>query len=215
MSKDKIIDNDWEALEPKSESIEKNAIDKAIDEAMAEAYMKDTTPEETVKESEIDDEPIQDNGESEEIVSEDTETGDATEESVSEENVSEDIDQGPAISKEKKALANAVFAEKEDNEDNKAGVGLKIIGTISLIASIAGLALIGLCVYFMILKPGYDKGSEGGQNIVYSEYASVSDASYEEQKQLLEMISTATDATPTDATATDATATDSEASDAE
>lgn len=68
------------------------------------------------------------------------------------------------IEDEKKAAAlKEVLDNKintDDDDDDKASFGLKFLGVISLLLAIAGLAIIGLAVYFLRVKPVYDKSNE-------------------------------------------------------
>ncbi len=124
-----------------------------------------------------------------------------------------DISEETQAANEKEILTEIVF-EKNDR-DKKTKTGLKTVGIISIVLAVAGLALIGLCVYFLMLKPTYDKNGDNGNTVTYDNIASVTDSSYSEKKPLLEMIATSPDATPLDATSQDAPETDTEVSDEE
>lgn len=124
----------------------------------------------------------------------------------------ENLAEPSGIGKEKEALANLVFDKEDEDKDGKAKAGLKIFGVISILLAVAGLALIGLCFYFLMFAPTYDKSADYNGSVSYEQIASVTDPYYSEQKQPLEMISTSLDATPLDATPLDATETDAEES---
>lgn len=125
---------------------------------------------------------------------------------ISENEISEDTQ----TDNEKEVLTEIVFEKNEKVEKTK--TGLKTVGIISIILAVAGLALIGLCVYFLMLKPAYDKNSYNENVMTYDNIASVTDPSYSEKKTLLEMIATSLDATPLDAAMQDAQKTDTEVS---
>lgn len=91
--------------------------------------------------------------------------------------------------------------KKEDkpkkNENEKASKGLKAAGTLFLTLAVLGLALVGLCVYFMVIHPYYDKNGEH-YPLNYPQISSASDAY--EMSDMLELM-TDTDASPSDAEA--------------
>lgn len=97
-------------------------------------------------------------------------------------------------------LSDIVFDNKKQPEPKKntTPAGIKIVGIISLVSAVVGLVLMGLCIYFMIISPNYNKSNMKNSNVVYSDVASVMDSAYSEQKEALKMISTYMDATPMD-----------------
>lgn len=60
----------------------------------------------------------------------------------------------------KNALNDIVEEKKNSDDDGRASGGLKFLGIISLLTAIAGLAIIGLGVYFLIVNPVFDKSNE-------------------------------------------------------
>lgn len=124
----------------------------------------------------------------------------------------ENLAEPSGIGKDKEALANLVFDKKDNDDEGKAKPGLKVFGVISILLAIAGLAVIGLAFYFLVFAPVYDKSADYNGSVPYDNIASVTDASYSDKKEPLEMISTSLDATPLDATSLDATETDADAS---
>lgn len=104
---------------------------------------------------------------------------------------------------EEEKLSDIVFdnnKELQPNTKEKTPAAVKIVGIISLISAVAGLVLMGLCIYFMIIAPNYNKGDMKDSNVVYNDIASVMDSEYSLQKDALKMISTQMDATPMDGT---------------
>lgn len=104
---------------------------------------------------------------------------------------------------EEEKLSDIVFdnnKELQPNTKEKTPAAVKIVGIISLISAVAGLVLMGLCIYFMIVAPNYNKGDMKDSNVVYNDIASVMDSEYSLQKDALKMISTQMDATPMDGT---------------
>lgn len=83
------------------------------------------------------------------------------------------------------------------NGNEKASKGLKAAGTVFLTLAVLGLALVGLCVYFMVIDPYYDKNGEH-YPLDYPQISSASDAY--EMSDMLELM-TDTDASPSDAEA--------------
>ncbi|MCM1170877.1 MAG: hypothetical protein NC393_02000 [Clostridium sp.] len=83
------------------------------------------------------------------------------------------------------------------NENEKASKGLKAAGILFLTLAILGFALVGLCVYFMVFHPYYDKNGEH-YALKYPQISSASDAY--EMSDMLELM-TDTDASPSDADA--------------
>lgn len=86
-------------------------------------------------------------------------------------------------------------AEKpKKNENEKASKGLKAAGILFLTLAVLGLALVGICVYFMVIHPYYDKNGEH-YALNYPQISSASDAY--EMSDMLELM-TDTDASPSD-----------------
>lgn len=83
------------------------------------------------------------------------------------------------------------------NENEKASKGLKAAGILFLTLAVLGLALVGICVYFMVIHPYYNKNGEH-YPLNYPQISSASD-SYE-MSDMLELM-TDTDASPSDAEA--------------
>lgn len=83
------------------------------------------------------------------------------------------------------------------NENEKASKGLKAAGILFLTLAVLGFVLIGLCVYFMVFNPYYDKNDEH-YSLNYPQISSASDAY--EMSDMLELM-TDTDASPSDAEA--------------
>lgn len=83
------------------------------------------------------------------------------------------------------------------NENEKASKGLKAAGTLFLTLAVLGFVLVGLCVYFMVFNPYYDKNGEH-YPLNYPQISSASDAY--EMSDMLELM-TDTDASPSDAEA--------------
>ncbi len=83
------------------------------------------------------------------------------------------------------------------NENEKASKGLKAAGILFLTLAVLGFVLIGLCVYFMVFNPYYDKNGEH-YSLNYPQISSASDAY--EMSDMLELM-TDTDASPSDAEA--------------
>ena len=96
---------------------------------------------------------------------------------------------------EKKAEKKADKPKKNENE--KASKGLKAAGIMFLTLAVLGFVLIGLCVYFMVFNPYYDKNGEH-YPLNYPHISSASDAY--EMSDMLELM-TDTDASPSDAEA--------------
>lgn len=96
---------------------------------------------------------------------------------------------------EKKAEKKADKPKKNENE--KASKGLKTAGIMFLTLAVLGFMLIGLCVYFMVFNPYYDKNGEH-YPLNYPHISSASDAY--EMSDMLELM-TDTDASPSDAEA--------------
>lgn len=96
---------------------------------------------------------------------------------------------------EKKAEKKTDKPKKNENE--KASKGLKVAGIMFLTLAILGFVLIGLCVYFMVFNPYYDKNGEH-YPLNYPQISSASDAY--EMSDMLELM-TDTDASPSDAEA--------------
>lgn len=83
------------------------------------------------------------------------------------------------------------------NENEKASKGLKAAGIFFLTLAVLGFALVGMCVYFMVVNPYYDKNSKH-YPLDYPQISSASDAY--EMSDMLELM-TDTDAFPSDAEA--------------
>ncbi|MBD5097440.1 MAG: hypothetical protein HDT40_10740 [Lachnospiraceae bacterium] len=83
------------------------------------------------------------------------------------------------------------------NENEKASKGLKTAGILFLTLAVLGFVLVGLCVYFMVFNPYYDKNGEH-YPLNYPQISSASDAY--EMSDMLELM-TDTDASPSDAEA--------------
>lgn len=83
------------------------------------------------------------------------------------------------------------------NENEKASKGLKMAGILFLTLAVLGFVLVGLCVYFMVFNPYYDKNGEH-YPLNYPQISSASDAY--EMSDMLELM-TDTDASPSDAEA--------------
>lgn len=83
------------------------------------------------------------------------------------------------------------------NENEKASKGLKAAGIFFLTMAVLGFALVGMCVYFMVVNPYYDKNSKH-YPLDYPQISSASDAY--EMSDMLELM-TDTDASPSDAEA--------------
>lgn len=96
---------------------------------------------------------------------------------------------------EKKAEKKTGKPKKNENE--KASKGLKVAGIMFLTLAVLGFVLIGLCVYFMVFNPYYDKNGEH-YPLNYPQISSASDAY--EMSDMLELM-TDTDASPSDAEA--------------
>ncbi|MCM1287154.1 MAG: hypothetical protein NC240_02500 [Clostridium sp.] len=118
-----------------------------------------------------------------------------------------DIDKGEAVVDEVPeddgwVTVDAPRSEKKTdkpkkNENGKASKGLKAAGILFLTLAILGLVLVGLCVYFMVFRPYYDKNGEQ-YSLNYQQISSASDAY--EMSDMLELM-TGTDASPSDADA--------------
>ncbi len=118
-----------------------------------------------------------------------------------------DADKGEAVSDEAseddgwvtvEAPKSEKKAEKpKKNENEKASKGLKAAGIAFLTLAVLGLLLVGLCVYFMVINPYYDKNGEH-YALNYPQISSASDAY--EMSDMLELM-TDTDASPSDAEA--------------
>ena len=96
------------------------------------------------------------------------------------------------VSKQK-LLDEVIYAKTKEElmtESKKASGGLKAVGIIALILSLLGVALIGLCVYFMMLFPNYDKDVTG--DIVYGEYEAITEEENLNPKDALPVILTET-----------------------
>ncbi|MBE5944513.1 MAG: hypothetical protein E7258_06295 [Lachnospiraceae bacterium] len=135
-----------------------------------------------------------------EALAEESEASDSTKQHTDDEH-SFSIDSKREV--EMNQLAKIVFDDvpEEKSQKGRASAGFKAVGIISLIMSIAGLALIGVFVWFMIISPNYDKTKEGYEptdSIPYSHLATASDSEYE-MSEPLEMTATQTDAASSDA----------------
>lgn len=139
----------------------------------------------------------------------------------------EDIDPSFVIDSAREAemakLTDIIYEEREDEKIEKKGdapTSLKVVGVISLLLAIVGLALVGVCVYFMVIAPSYDKTKEGfvpSDPVPYIEIATITDSDLE-KSEALEAVSTQTDADEATTEDTDvdlSTGTDATASDAE
>lgn len=118
---------------------------------------------------------------------------------------------------EQAKLTDVVFSdEHKEKEGDKAPVGLKVVGIVALIAAIAGLALMGLCIYFMIFSPNYDKSKEE-KTSTYSRIDAVMTPGMEEPRPELEMIvvdtEETTEVTEENTTETDASTEEGESGD--
>ncbi len=148
--------------------------------------------------------------------------------SENEDTIPEDIDPSFIIDSAREAemakLTDIIYEEHEDEKKEKKGdapTSLKVVGIISLLLAIVGLALVGVCVYFMVIAPSYDKTKEGfapSDPVPYTEIATITDSDLE-KSEALEVLSTQTDAeevTTEDTTDIElSTGTDATASDAE
>lgn len=154
---------------------------------------------------------------------------DTDEAETTETDSTDDIDIDPSFvinsarEEEMSKLTDIIYEEHEEEEKKKgdAPTSLKVVGIISLLLAVAGLALMGVCVYFMMIAPNYDKTKEGfapSDPIPYSQIATITDSDLE-KSEALEVVSTQTDAdivtTEETTEAVDATGTDATASDAE
>ena len=105
--------------------------------------------------------------------------------------------------------------------EEKATTGIKVVGILSIILAVLGIAMVGVCIYFMVIKPSYDKSGESNKQLYYPEIATNSDIEFAAPRDYISLIplATGTDAiyTPvnpdieeTDTTVTDATASDAD-----
>lgn len=104
---------------------------------------------------------------------------------------------GKTADKEAHKEADKKADKPKKNENEKASKGLKAAGIMFLTLAVLGFMLIGLCVYFMVFNPYYDKNGEH-YPLNYPHISSASDAY--EMSDMLELM-TDTDASPSDAEA--------------
>lgn len=97
------------------------------------------------------------------------------------------------VKEEKKETSTFVF--EDDDEENKASVGHKVFGVISILLVLTVFAMIGLCVYFLIISPFYAKDASDTPS-VYPEISTVTDASITGIRETVPYteVSTSTDA---------------------
>ena len=101
--------------------------------------------------------------------------------------------------------------EDEENADKASGWH-KAFGIISIVLAVAGLALIGLCVYFLIISPFYTQKGADGRQPVYPEIATMTDASITDMRGILPYAEPATATDAVIATTSDAATTTDAAS---
>lgn len=102
---------------------------------------------------------------------------------------------------EEKENISAADSEEDDDEENetedensdKASVGHIIFGIVSILLAVAGIALIGLGVYYLIISPSYANKGSGGSELVFSEISTETDASSTGIRGLLSYAEIATD----------------------
>ena len=95
------------------------------------------------------------------------------------------------------------YKKKDVIKEKKERTPFKALGIFSLIIAIAGIALIGVLAYFIILNPYYIKSGASDEPLIYPELATGSDAS-EKSELLVPNQATQTDVDLDTATDTDA-----------
>ncbi len=118
------------------------------------------------------------------------------------------------------AEEQAVEEAKIKPGEEKAPTSMKVVGIVSIILAILALAMAGVFIYFMVIKPSYDKSGASLKQMIYPEIATSSDVDLSAPRDHISHIplATSTDYTVyepvepeianTDSTVTDATATD-------
>lgn len=124
-------------------------------------------------------------------------------------------------------ILDEIEAEEQAAEDakikpgeEKAPISIKVVGILSMV--LAGMALVmsGVFVYFMVIKPSYDKSGEAMKPIYFPEIATGTDIELSEPRGYITNVPLATstdytvyepvepESSETDSAETDATATD-------
>ncbi|MCM1272608.1 MAG: hypothetical protein NC225_02855 [Clostridium sp.] len=83
-----------------------------------------------------------------------------------------------------------------DGKNDKASKGFKAAGIAFLSLAVIGFVLVGVCIYFMVISPYYDK-NDTRFDLNYPELASNADA--DKIRESLDMMATPSDATISDA----------------
>lgn len=118
---------------------------------------------------------------------------------------------------EEEAAAEAKIKPGEE----KATASIKVVGIISMILAVLGIAMAGICVYFMMIKPAYDKSDVAGTTLIFPEISTNSDIEISAPRDYISTVPLATstdliyvpvnpDIEETETTEADATATDVE-----
>ena len=98
------------------------------------------------------------------------------EESLIEDNEQIKLETDKTETKKIETKEESTFVFEDDDYENMASTGHKVFGVISILLMLTVFAMIGLCVYFLIISPFYKKGTSDTPP-VYPEISTVTDAS--------------------------------------